>query len=122
MTTMQAIYETEVDADTVVIDFREISRFSREELGPQLQEELEREEFAHCKNILVDCQHLKYANSLFVEVLLRMSRLAADRNGQFAVCCLGDFLQQVIVVTRLDNRWPTYNSREQALEELNRDL
>lgn len=116
---IQTSYETEIEADTVVVGFREISRFYCDGLGQELQAELGRDEFARCKHILVDCEHLNYANSQFVEVLLRLSRVCEEKQGRFALCCLQDFLQQVFQVTRLESRWPVYASRDAALAELN---
>lgn len=115
---IQTSYETEIAGDTLVVCFREVSRFCCDGIGQELQAELGRAEFSECRHILIDCECLDYANSQFVEVLLRLSHICEDKQGRFALCCLNDFLQQVFQVTRLETRWPVYASREAALAGL----
>ncbi|MCA8983980.1 MAG: STAS domain-containing protein [Planctomycetaceae bacterium] len=114
----QPSYRTQVVQDTIIIEFYEISKFLQDELGPELDRELGQPDLANCKHILVDCQHLKYANSLFLEILLNMAAQADQRQGRFALCCLSLFLSEVFEVTRLQGRWPTFDSREAALREI----
>ncbi len=111
-------FRLEVDQEIVIVEFLDISRFSHSELTEAVLRALQAPECADCRHLLVDCQHLNYANSLFLDLLLQLEGQAGRQRGRFALCCLGEFLKDVFHVTRLAGRWPTYDSREAALREL----
>lgn len=111
-------FRLEVDQETVIVEFLDISRFSHSELTEGVLRALRAPEYAGCRHLLVDCQQLSYANSLFLDLLLQLEGEAHRQQGRFALCCLGEFLNDVFHVTRLSGRWPTYENRESALREL----
>ena len=112
------MFETQVDQGVLVFELFEISKFSRMELGKEVQAELQDPAYGACRDVLVDCQHLKYANSLFLEVLLQMASETEKRGGRFVLCALDEFLLQVFEVTRLQDRWKLYPDRTQAVADL----
>jgi len=114
----QTMFESSQEQGVLVFEFFEISKFGRMEMGKEVQSELQNPAHADARDVLIDCQHLKYANSLFLEVLLQMASETEKRGGRFVLCALDDFLLQVFEVTRLQDRWKLYPDRQQAIADL----
>ncbi|MBL8848097.1 MAG: STAS domain-containing protein [Planctomycetaceae bacterium] len=69
--------------------------------------------------MLFDLSHVKFFGSSFIEVLFRVwNRIQQQPGGRFALCGLTPNCAEVIEVTNLDRLWPTFPTREAALQAL----
>jgi anti-anti-sigma factor len=68
--------------------------------------------------LVVDLTHVEFFGSSFIELLFRMWKRIQHRAGQFALCGLSPYCEEVLSVTNLDKLWPNYPTREQAVAAL----
>ncbi|MCA8987991.1 MAG: STAS domain-containing protein [Planctomycetaceae bacterium] len=102
--------------NTVVVQFEPCPSFDPLDHQQEIQQQLSASDYADCPNIVVDCQAIQYANSMFLESLLQISSIAKQREGKFSLSGVGSFLKDLIHITRLDQRWPMFDSVDQAIQ------
>jgi len=69
-------------------------------------------------SVLVDLSHVEFFGSSFIEVLFRVWNRVQQSQGRFSLCALTPNCAEVIEVTNLDRLWPTFPTREAALQAL----
>lgn len=80
---------------------------------------LEQAEGCECPKIVLDLSHTKFFGSAFIELLFRIwNRVKARDGGEFCLCGLTPYCQEVIDVTHLDRLWAIYGSRDDAVAAL----
>lgn len=67
-------------------------------------------------NLLIDMTGCAFFGSSFIESLFQNWKKVDAAKGQFAVCGCNSDIREVFQVTRLDNVWTLYESREAAVE------
>jgi len=65
--------------------------------------------------LVIDCSRVEWIAGPFLSVLLSAHKALAARPGDFVLCCLAPMLRQVFEVTKLDQFFPIYATREEAL-------
>lgn len=108
-------YELHLEGDTAVFQISEASAFGDDELRDAIRKDLASPEFAGARNAVADCGKLKYGNSMFLESMIEIGRSVKKRQGVFALCCVGEFLRQIVELSHLHQLWPICDTREQAL-------
>ena len=68
--------------------------------------------------LLLDMSPTKFFGSSFIEVLVKMWNNLKSRGGNLHICGLQKYCLEVLEITHLDNVWPLYKTREEALKEL----
>ncbi len=79
---------------------------------------LEQAEKAEPPKLLIDMQATEFIGSSFIEVLFRAWKRLADRGGHLAVGGVSPFCQAVFQAARVDQVFPIYGRRDEALERL----
>jgi anti-sigma B factor antagonist len=68
--------------------------------------------------IIVDFSQTTFIGSTFIELLVRAWRRVSQRGGTLATCGLHPFCAEVLRVTRLETLWPSYATREEAVQAI----
>lgn len=66
--------------------------------------------------LVIDLSHTNFIGSSFLEVLFRVWKRLQERDGKLALCGLSEFCQEVLHTTRLDSLWPSFETRQAAIE------
>ena len=73
--------------------------------------------------LVVDLSNTKFFGSSFIEMLFRLWNSAKDEKGHgFALAGVSDYCQEIMSVTNLQQLWPMYKARHQAVEAACRGL
>ena len=65
--------------------------------------------------MVLDLSQTSYIGSMFIELLVRAWKRLKERGGTMVLCGVQPFCAEVLRTTRLDEIWPLYPSREQAV-------
>lgn len=69
-------------------------------------------------NLVLDMTHVDFFGSSFIEAMFRSwKRLQSRPNAKFALCGLKPYCREVLEVTHLDELWPIFATKEEALEQ-----
>lgn len=71
------------------------------------------------RNVVIDCSETNCFGCSALGLFVRLWKTAETHGGQFAMCCLSDLHQEMLTVMRLDNLWPVYATRHDALAAIN---
>jgi anti-anti-sigma factor len=71
--------------------------------------------------VLIDMTPTKFFGSAFIEVLVKMWNNLRARGGQLYLCGLQKYCMEVLEVTHLDNLWPIYKTREEAIAKMKQE-
>lgn len=69
---------------------------------------------------VLDLSHTKFFGSAFIEILVEAWNRLEKRGGRFCLCGVTTYCAEVLRVTRLDQLWPMYSTRDEAVEALAR--
>lgn len=68
--------------------------------------------------MVVDLSQTRYIGSAFLELLVRAWKRLRQRGGTMALCGLRPFCTEVLHVTRLDQLWRAFPTRDEAVAAL----
>ena len=68
--------------------------------------------------LLLDLGQTNYIGSSCIEILVRAWKRLKERNGALALCGVGQLCGEVLQVTCLDQLWPLYPTRADAIAAL----
>lgn len=69
--------------------------------------------------VLLDFQGVSFFGSSFIETLFRVwKRVQNEPDGRFALCSLEPYCREVLEVTRLNQVWQLYSSRNEGVAGL----
>ncbi len=106
----------DVDGVTVVAFGPEFERID-EGLIPAIGEVFGQLTSQNSHPMVVDLSHTKFFGSSFIEMLFRLWNRAKDEKGHgFALAGVSDYCQEIMSVTNLQQLWPMYDTRRQAIE------
>lgn len=71
--------------------------------------------------LLVDLSHTKFFGSAFIEILVEAWKRVRERGGVFSLCGVAPYCADVLRVTRLDQVWVMYATRDEAVRALSGD-
>lgn len=108
-------FTTERRGEYLVFKMADVSSFGGEMLSSELAASLNKDSSQPPPKILVDCEHVLYPNSMFLEALVQLSRLAHKAQSTFALCKVGENLRMVLSVSNLDKLWAIYPTADEAL-------
>lgn len=113
------VFQTEAHGNVLVIipvdqqsGLRNLSRL--QEQTDQIAGSIEQGDVV---SVLVDAENLPFLPSRLISAFIQLWEASLEHGGRFAICNLSDEAMQSLIVTRLDTRWPTFDSREAALAE-----
>jgi anti-anti-sigma factor len=68
--------------------------------------------------VVMDLARVDYFGSAFLSLLLRCWKLATVKGGLMVLCGVSDRGRELLRVTSLDQIWPIYGDRREAVEAL----
>lgn len=69
--------------------------------------------------LVVDLSNVNFFGSSFIEILFRMAnRMSGREGGRFAIAGLTPYCAEVLSITHLDELWPTFDTVDGAVAEL----
>lgn len=116
MSDSKNIFETEIhDGVLVVIPTSEQISLRQGRLQEQADSITKTIEEGQVRSVVIDAVNMSYLPSAAISAFIQMWEAALEHGGSFVTCNLSDDALQSLIVTRLDTRWPTYDSRDAAL-------
>ena len=67
------------------------------------------------RDVVADVGNLPFLASAVIGSFIQIWEATVEHGGRFVTCNLSEDALQSLIVTRLDTRWPTFDSREEAL-------
>ncbi len=105
---------SEIDSATVVrfVDRKILDTANIQELGDELFALIEVDER---KNLLLNFSRVEFLSSAALNKLILLDRLVKKHGGQLKLCSLRPEIQEVFVITRLNQMFDIYNEEVDAL-------
>jgi anti-sigma B factor antagonist len=72
--------------------------------------------------VLLDCSNLSYVNSQSLGLLFHYHRQCEQHKGKLALCCVWDKIQNILRLLGLDTVLAIYDSREEAMAGLLKEM
>lgn len=73
---------------------------------------------AGIRDIVLDCEHLEFVDSVGLESWLRLREQAAERRGQVRLVHLDPNVVKILEITRLDRTFQCHETLEDAVRSL----
>jgi anti-anti-sigma factor len=116
MSASENVFETEIhDGVLVVLPVSDQIGFRMGPLQDRTDQITRMIEQGEVRSVVVDATNLAFLGSAVISAFIQIWEAAVEHGGGFVTCNLSDDALQSLIVTRLDTRWPTYDSREEAL-------
>lgn len=68
--------------------------------------------------VIFDLSKVNFVGSVFLSLLLRCHKLVKSRGGELVLCGASEMARELMRVTALDTLWAIYDTREEALRDL----
>jgi anti-anti-sigma regulatory factor len=68
--------------------------------------------------VVFDAGETSYLSSTIIGAMIRLWEAATENGAKFVLCNLSDDAMSAIVATRLDTKWPSFETRAAALKAL----
>lgn len=69
--------------------------------------------------LVIDLTNVNFFGSSFIEVMFRAyKRIQSRDDAKFALCGLTPYCREVLEITHLDTLWPIYDTRADAVAQL----
>jgi anti-anti-sigma factor len=111
------IYKIEEAGDTIVVvptvDLRELDYQGMEEGASKILDLLNG---TGIKNVVLDFHKTDYYGSTALGFFVKLWKRVRVRNGRMAFCNVSAHEEEILQITNLDQMWPTYSSKNEALE------
>jgi anti-sigma B factor antagonist/stage II sporulation protein AA (anti-sigma F factor antagonist) len=113
------ILHTETDGRVfLVLPRGEVGGFAGEQVSLEVDDVLgELDEFA-AKEVVVDFDNVSFFGSCLLAAIQRVWKHMSRKGGQLVVCNVNDVGREVLHVSRFDELWRIYPTREKAKEAL----
>ncbi len=108
--------------DIIVVAFTDCAVAITGAAVNECTEEILRSTEAAVPRVLIDLGPVQFFSSSFIELLFRAwNRVKSKAGGQFALCNVQPYCQDVLEVTNLTTVWKIYPSRAEALAAMQAD-
>lgn len=119
MSTSTPAFHVEAQATTLVVTpTGDHAGFRLSRIQEQTEQILETIRHDGIRNVLVDAAQTSYLSSSIIGAMIQMWEAVSPTGGRLAVCGLSDDAMEALVATRLDTRWPSFETRAEALAAL----
>src|SRR5262245_29001072 len=68
--------------------------------------------------VIVDLSKVAFFGSVFLSLLLRCHKLVKQQGGEIVLCGASDRARELLRLTALDTIWAIYETRDQAMNDL----
>ena len=111
------IFQVERAGETiVVIPLADLSELAYQEIAAGATEILELLDHAPVQNVVLDFCRTEYYGSTALGFFVKLWKRVSRRNGRMAFCNVSEHEKETLQIMKLDDLWPTYSSRREALE------
>ena len=93
-----------------------VDRSQAKELIAEIDALITKEE----NKILLNFEDLRYINSSGLNVLINILTKVRNASGDIAICCVNKKIDELLVITKLDDIFNVDAGEEQAIEKLNK--
>jgi len=119
MAEKSSVFETEIVGNViVVVPTDDHVGFRMSEIQAETKPIVETLSSGKARHVLIDGAKTSYLSSSVISAGIEMWDAAMKQNGRLAVCNLSDDAMEALVATRLDTKWPSFESRDEALKTL----
>lgn len=91
-------------------------------VSPALKNEMVLTNSKGVNSIIINLEEVKYADSSGLSALLTGSRVCKNSGGTFVVCCVNDFIGNLVKISRLDSVFTVLPTQEEAIEAVFMEL
>ena len=105
-------------ATMIVTPSDNLGELEFDEFEPETRAVCKQYEQSKSQNLIVDLHNAEFLGSSTVGWLLELRKVACSRRGRMVLCGVSPTAYEVLTVTHLADRWPTYASREQAIASI----
>ncbi|MBI3863739.1 MAG: STAS domain-containing protein [Planctomycetia bacterium] len=92
--------------------------FNEPEIVHETTELLELIENSQPTKFVLDLSHCDYLGTVILNAVLKLWKRISHRGGQLVLCNVSPMVTQVLRLTKLNTIWPSYGSRDQALNAI----
>ncbi len=71
--------------------------------------------------VLFDLSQVSYFGSVFLAVMIRCWKLVLNKSGTMGLCGVSPRARELLHLTSLDQSWPIYTDRREAIDSLMAD-
>ena len=116
----QKSFRNECFGDVLVVSvLRNFTSLSDDSLSQELSDILKLLADTEVGHVVVDLQHVSRFGSSFLECLRRIWKATSRKAGKFALCKLSDLGREILKISRFDEVWPVFETRDQAIASVN---
>ena len=72
--------------------------------------------------VVLNFENLKYINSSGLNILINILTKVRKASGDVAICCVNKKIDELLVITKLDDIFNVDENEEQAIEKLNKTV
>lgn len=113
------IFATEHHATALVVTpLGNISSFAGDHVQPELERLLDLLARDVTRNVVLDMAHVSYVGSVMLAATQVLWKRARANQKRLVLCNLSTVGQEVLRVSKFDQIWPVYPSRQEALRAL----
>jgi anti-anti-sigma factor len=102
----------------IVVPSRNISSLAEEGVENQWNELREKLLLGGATRVVIDFGRIEYFGSTMLEWMLSLWKPLKTLDGKMAICGISNVGQEILRAARLDQIWPMYAKRDDAVREL----
>ena len=115
----QTLFHVERTANAlIIVPSGDLVGFQQHEIQKETDGLVSDIQAAVIKGVIFDGGESSYLSSSIIGAMIRIWEATTDQGGKFVTCNLSDDAMSAVVATRLDTKWPTYDTRAKALKAL----
>ena len=113
------VFARELQGDTLILSWLpRRGSFNEPEIVHETAELLELINNSRPTKIVVDLSHCDYVGTVMLGAFLKLWKRISQRGGTLVLCNVSPMVVQVLRFTKLETIWPSYGSRDQALQAI----
>lgn len=113
------LFHTDRVGDALVVAVHDgVGSFADFEILDEMQTVVAQLGGSGTRSVVVDFRGVDYFGSSMLEALRLLWNELEKRDGRLALCNLSDVSREIVAISHLDQLWPIYRSRDEALHAL----
>ena len=116
------VFQTELaDKTIIVIPAGDHVGFHMKQIQEETDRILESIQKGDVRNVVIDGKNASYFSSSVIGGVIRLWEAATENGGRLVLCNIADDAMDAIAAMRLDTKWPSFETRTEALANLTGD-
>lgn len=113
------VFHTETHAPTlVVVPLVNVSSLGGEHVQPELERVLGEVTQPQIRHVVIDFIKVEYFGSVMLAAAQVIWKRVRAGQGQMALCNVSPVAREVLQISKFDQIWPIFDTRQQALDTL----